>query len=225
MGVFRQAVVTMRKRHSFGSVALCILVSSLASNVLAHEPLESDVQGWLNGEFADALSSGDVAQVQRLLAPDARAGLSEELHAKASEPIDFRYRVESVTPVSEHVIRVEGDFEADTINWRVSGFSAFFVLEEKDDGWLVQDTNVFQKFGFEQVGRVFAYIAIPLGVVLVLFSAFWLWMLIDCIRRDFDDKVVWLMVLVLTTFLGAVIYFFAVKLRAGKRAKSRKRSR
>jgi len=222
MGVFRQGVVTMSKQYSFASFVLFVLISSLAISVLAHEPLSSDVQGWLNGAFAVALSSGDVSSVQSLLSSEARPGLVDELRAKASEPIDFRYRVESVSQLSEHVIRVEGDFEADTINWHISGFSAFFVLEEKGNGWLIQDTNVFQKFGFEQVGRVFAYIAIPLGIVLVVFSAFWLWMLIDCIRRDFDDKAIWLIVLVLTSFLGAIIYFFAVKLRSkGKKAKKR----
>lgn len=48
------------------------------------------------------------------------------------------------------------------------------------------------------------------GLGLALF-AFWLWMLIDCIQRDFPgskDKIIWILVIVLLHWLGALIYFF-----------------
>ncbi|MEM7626294.1 MAG: PLDc N-terminal domain-containing protein [Planctomycetota bacterium] len=41
--------------------------------------------------------------------------------------------------------------------------------------------------------------------------ALWVWMLVDCARREFDgpnDKVVWILVIVLVGALGALIYFF-----------------
>ncbi|MFA9480212.1 PLD nuclease N-terminal domain-containing protein [Phycisphaerales bacterium AB-hyl4] len=46
-----------------------------------------------------------------------------------------------------------------------------------------------------------------LPVVAGLF-AFWLWALIDCVRRDFNgnDKVIWVLVIVLLSWLGALIY-------------------
>ena len=42
---------------------------------------------------------------------------------------------------------------------------------------------------------------------------FWIFMLIDCAKRPMkdNDKVVWILVLALTSYLGAVIYYFAVK--------------
>lgn len=49
-----------------------------------------------------------------------------------------------------------------------------------------------------------------LAMALVM-SAFWLWMLIDCIKRDFKDKAIWILILLLIQFLGALIYFFVVK--------------
>ena len=39
-------------------------------------------------------------------------------------------------------------------------------------------------------------------------------MIIDCAKRDFkgdSEKVVWILVIVLLGFLGAIIYYFAVK--------------
>lgn len=41
--------------------------------------------------------------------------------------------------------------------------------------------------------------------------AFWIWMLVDCCTREFpgsNDKVVWILVIVLASWLGALIYYF-----------------
>lgn len=39
---------------------------------------------------------------------------------------------------------------------------------------------------------------------------FWIWMLIDCISNESssgNDKIVWLLVIVFTHFIGALLYF------------------
>lgn len=41
--------------------------------------------------------------------------------------------------------------------------------------------------------------------------AFWIWMLIDCAINEpseGNDKVVWMLVIILTNWVGALIYFF-----------------
>jgi hypothetical protein len=47
-------------------------------------------------------------------------------------------------------------------------------------------------------------------VIGILLTVFWIWMLIDCARRDFEgsEKVVWILVIVLLGALGAAIYYF-----------------
>ena len=48
----------------------------------------------------------------------------------------------------------------------------------------------------------------------VLVFAFWIWMLIDCLKRNFkngNDKIVWVLVIVFLSVLGASIYYFVVK--------------
>lgn len=40
--------------------------------------------------------------------------------------------------------------------------------------------------------------------------AFWIWMLIDCIKNEpseGNDKLIWVLVIVLTNWIGALIYF------------------
>ncbi|MDP4012363.1 MAG: PLDc N-terminal domain-containing protein [Candidatus Nanoarchaeia archaeon] len=46
-------------------------------------------------------------------------------------------------------------------------------------------------------------------------ALFWLWMLIDCVKRRFrkdSTKVIWILVIIFASFIGALIYFFFVKM-------------
>lgn len=41
--------------------------------------------------------------------------------------------------------------------------------------------------------------------------AFWIWMLVDCATKESNqgnDKIVWIIVIALTNWIGALIYFF-----------------
>lgn len=42
-------------------------------------------------------------------------------------------------------------------------------------------------------------------------SIFWIWMLIHAATNEIKDKVVWVLVLIFTHIIGAVIYYFVVK--------------
>ena len=62
---------------------------------------------------------------------------------------------------------------------------------------------------------------IGLAVLLSLaLAAFWIWMIVDCAKRRFrneNDKVAWILVVILTSWIGAIIYYFAVKRKEGKK--------
>ena len=50
------------------------------------------------------------------------------------------------------------------------------------------------------------------GVFGLLFLAFWVWMLIDCVRNKAlsdNERIVWTLVIVFTHALGALIYLLA----------------
>ena len=45
----------------------------------------------------------------------------------------------------------------------------------------------------------------------VVGTAFWIWMLIDCATNEpsvGNDKVVWIIIIVFTQIIGAIIYYF-----------------
>lgn len=65
-------------------------------------------------------------------------------------------------------------------------------------------------------------LAIPLTLLFVFFvfavfaflTVFWILMIVDCAKRKFltdGERVAWILVLVFLGFLGAVVYYFAVK--------------
>jgi len=49
----------------------------------------------------------------------------------------------------------------------------------------------------------------------ILGTLFWIWMIIDCAQKESsegNDKIVWILIIIFTHLLGALIYFFARKL-------------
>jgi hypothetical protein len=55
--------------------------------------------------------------------------------------------------------------------------------------------------GFGLLGNL---IATALGL-------FWLWMLIDCLADQKEDKLVWFLVIFFLSLLGAVLYYFLAR--------------
>jgi len=54
-------------------------------------------------------------------------------------------------------------------------------------------------------------ILLLVGGVGILGTAFWIWMIVDCAtkeRGDTNDKLVWIVIIVFTQIIGALIYFF-----------------
>ncbi len=53
-------------------------------------------------------------------------------------------------------------------------------------------------------------------VIPILAIIFWIWMIVDCLTKDFKhdtDKIAWILVIIFTFIIGALIYFFIVKMR------------
>ena len=60
----------------------------------------------------------------------------------------------------------------------------------------------------------FVLLWIAFAIVGILALIFWIFMIVDCAKRTFkneSDKVLWILVIVLAGFVGAVVYYFVVK--------------
>lgn len=57
----------------------------------------------------------------------------------------------------------------------------------------------------------------------VLGTILWIWMLVDCAKREFkneNDKLLWILVIVLASTVGAIVYYFVVKRELDKKTKN-----
>ncbi|MEZ0295022.1 MAG: PLD nuclease N-terminal domain-containing protein [Candidatus Methylacidiphilales bacterium] len=48
-------------------------------------------------------------------------------------------------------------------------------------------------------------------LVIIGGSIFWMWMLIDCAMKEpseGNDKLIWILVIILTHFVGGILYYF-----------------
>ncbi len=55
-------------------------------------------------------------------------------------------------------------------------------------------------------------LAIPVLAIAFCALAFWIWMLVDCIKHESsegNDKIVWVIIIVATKLIGAIVYYFA----------------
>jgi len=66
-------------------------------------------------------------------------------------------------------------------------------------------------FDFGILAFIFGLIAL---IISILVFVFWILMIIDCVKRKFKEdieKIVWILVIIFTGLIGALIYYFIVK--------------
>jgi len=80
---------------------------------------------------------------------------------------------------------------------------------------MVEMTDLFG--GMFALGAIILLIFFALGI---FFLVFWILMLVDCVKRKFkedSEKIIWVLVIVLTGIIGALIYYFVVKVKDKKK--------
>ena len=61
-----------------------------------------------------------------------------------------------------------------------------------------------------------------MGSIALAFFAFWIWMLIDCAKNEPDEgnnKLIWILIIVFTQLIGALIYYFVQRAERLKKQK------
>ncbi|MCK4850080.1 MAG: PLDc N-terminal domain-containing protein [Phycisphaerae bacterium] len=68
-------------------------------------------------------------------------------------------------------------------------------------------------------------IVIPVGIIALIALIFWIWMLIDCLTRDYRefgtlitsnksaDRLVWFLIILFTFIIGAIAYHISIRRR------------
>lgn len=61
-------------------------------------------------------------------------------------------------------------------------------------------------------GSLFALLFVLIGIIGLVTTGIWIWMLVDCVTNEpsgGNDKIIWILIIVLVGWLGALVYLFA----------------
>jgi hypothetical protein len=197
-----------------------LVVASLllfGTTVFAQASLSSaDKQQITNNldSLVQAVNAGDIQKISALISPNnqtLQSEIQERIRGVIRYQLDYSPFDKNVEIIGPDQVKVKARFAASGVGWNISGLSTYFVFEKQNNQWLITDTDFYKKLGFDYVFGILKW-ALIFGVpILLLLFVFWLWMVIDCAKREFDDKALWIIILIFLNFIAAVLYFFIVK--------------
>ena len=162
--------------------------------------------------IANSVNNNNINSIINIVSSNARPDLKNEIKNNlAGQMVQFQQSVSSYEYLENNQVKVKGRYSAAGPGWNVNGMSNYYIFEKSGDSWLLIDTDFHQKMGagyvFKLIGKIFLII-LPF---IIIFGAFWLWMLIDCIKRQFEDKTMWILLIIFFSFIGAILYYFMMR--------------
>lgn len=164
--------------------------------------------------LVQSTNSGDTQQISSLISPNnptLQTDVQERIRGGIRYQLDYSPLDQNVEILNSDQVKVKARFAAAGPGWNVTGLSTYFVFEKQNEQWLITDTDFHKKLGADYVFNILKKVLIFGGPIFLILFIFWLWMLIDCAKREFDDKALWIILLIFLNFLAAILYFFIVK--------------
>lgn len=164
--------------------------------------------------LVQAVNAGDTQKISALVSPNnqtLQSDIQERIRGSIAYQLDYSPFDKNVEVLDQNQVKVKARFAASGVGWNVTGLSTFFVFEKQNNRWLITDTDFYKKLGANYVFGILKKVFIFVGPIFILLFAFWLWMLIDCVKREFDDKALWIILLIFLGFIAAILYYFIVK--------------
>lgn len=162
--------------------------------------------------IANSVNNNDINSIINIVSPNSRPDLKNEIENNlAGKMVQFQQSVSSYEDLENNQVKVKGRYSAAGPGWNVNGMSNYYIFEKSEDSWLLVDTDFHQKMGAGYVLKFIGKIFLIILPFIIIFGAFWLWMLIDCIKRQFEDKTMWILLIIFFNFIGAILYFFMMR--------------
>ncbi|MDD2487638.1 MAG: PLD nuclease N-terminal domain-containing protein [Candidatus Gracilibacteria bacterium] len=164
--------------------------------------------------LVQSINTGDIQKISELILPAQQAlksEIQEQVIGGIAYELDYAPFDENIDILSADEVRVNAKFAAAGPGWNINGLGTYFTFQKQDNKWMIADTDFHKKLGTDYVFDIFKKIYTYAGPVLILLFMFWLWMLIDCIKREFDDKSLWIILMIFLSIIGSILYFFIIK--------------
>lgn len=169
--------------------------------------------------------SQDAETIRDVLTPelDARIGsLFTQYLGPTYTITEFDIYGYQVTEVSDSSWQIKGKYSIESRGpngeWSASGLSTFIDIAQIDEEtYIITDTDLHEAIAPLDFSRFVSTIGI-LGLLgFFVAMAFYIWMLVDVVKYQKEDRALWILVVLLGSVLGAIIYFFAERRKRVKK--------
>lgn len=150
--------------------------------------------------------SSSILSTEKVLIKEFKEEIGEDMNVQ----LEYSLLDGKVIEMENGDIKIKGKIFASGENWEISGFRVFFVLRQSGEDWFVVDTDLQEKLSGEYVTDVVKKVFLITTPILLVYCALWVWMFIDCIKSDFKDKTLWI-VLLLIVPLTCIYYLLRIK--------------
>lgn len=137
------------------------------------------------------------------ISPNAEPKIKEGIITNIKwKEIEFVQELKNIESLWNWKFIINATYAAKWLNWNVSGFSNYYLVEIIDNNWMILDTDFFQ-FMPQYLNLFWPY----LPFIMLFWFIFFIWMLNDCIKREIENKWMWILLIIFVP-LGSFIYFF-----------------
>jgi hypothetical protein len=171
----------------------------------------------LTDNIAKSISNNNPEFILQSISPNAPTTLKNEIidFFDQQNVLFFIQKIDKYSQLNDHQIKIDCTISGSGLNWIVENKPAYYIFEKNDNGWYLIESDFYQQLKANNsiLSYLFQFIIsiiISLAIIAIL-SIFWFWMLIDCIKKNVEDKAMWITVLILFNFLGSIIYYLVVK--------------
>jgi len=196
-------------------IILLILGLFLLKTIVSAEVAipEMDKQQIINNlnMFVELVNKDNIDEAVLLISSNnsiLQTDIKNKIRGVNSYQFDYSPLDENIEIINENSVKIKGRFSASGMGWTITGLSNYYVFEKSQNGeWLITDTNFTEKLGFDYIKNML-FMILPF---FLLFFAFWLLMLIDCIKRNFEDKALWVVLMLFLNIIASILYYFMIK--------------
>lgn len=202
------------KKFIFFIIGLFLLGTTVFAEVTISEVDKQQILNNLD-TFIQSVNKGDIQQIGLLVSPN-NSNLQIEIQNRIRGGVGYQFDYNPLNKnmefLNENTVKINGRFAASGVGWNISGLSNYFTFEKSSNGqWFITDTNFTEKTSFDYIMKFMKKMLLIFGPIFLVLFIFWLWMLIDCIKRDFEDRTLWIVLIIFLNIIAAVLYYFLIK--------------
>jgi hypothetical protein len=163
------------------------------------------------------INNGDIPSLVRRLSPNADPKFKEAFVSKfIGKRVGFAQDISKFVELPDGSVKAKGSFMAKGIGFDINGLWDYMTFEKVNGDWLLVDSDLTNKLDMRYIFKfILVIIAIVFAIVLPLL-AFWVWMLVDVIRKPVNGKVTWIIFMSIFGIPISIVYFFVVYLKNRK---------